>query len=346
MQALFDRYSHYMTRERGVSPNTMVGYREAYCCFVKWFQSDAGREVTLADWTPANAAAFHTAEKARGIRQSTRRSRIAALRSFANWLEENGHADNPWLKVKTPVNEELRQPCPTTNEVRALFEACDRMTPVRGKRMKATMALLALAGLRLCEMIAVKVEDVKLTGSRRYVEVPNGKGRKRRTVPLNALACTLLADWIAVRPPSDIPNLLVQCGETRGHRPLTGACLFTMFRTVKRLAMLSDADITAHALRRFGATALAQQEGGSITDAQVFLGHTSANTTLRYIRPSNDLAGLVEGILANPVLPPPSPPAAPPTALDSVPPAVVVRAPDNRVRPDQALRRPAWRRTA
>lgn len=332
LQAALETFLRYCRSEKGLTLTTCEGYRRIGRDWLRWFASEHGRAATIEDWTEPNASAYHASLKTSRKRQTTRRRNIASLRSWGNWLAAQGMTlINPWVKIRTPVNEELRQPCPSAAEVKALFEACDRIpNRLSGMKAKAALALTALAGLRMCELIAVRVEDLSLTGERRFVTVTSGKGGIRRTVPLNVMAVDILSCWLMLRPATDLPLLLFLRGDQRQDRPYTTCAFNGMLAKVKAIAQLRDLDCTCHALRRFAGTSIAQQQGASLADAQRFLGHSDMTTTLRYLKRTNDLQALVEGILTVPAAAPAPPrPAA-----------------DNRVRPVQLAhgRRPAWRR--
>lgn len=324
MRALLTDFLSDCKRRRGLAATTLAGYSQSCTGWMDWIeQSDCGL-AALSDWTTDNARAYDSCERRRGIRQSTLRSRIAALRVWGAWLIERGHvAGNPWMEIRTPLSEELRQPCPSAEQVRAMIDACDRIPNYERSRMtKAALVLLSLCGLRLSEMCALRVADVTLSGNRRCLTVRYGKGGKQRFPPLNSVAAAVLTDWLSIRPQSTLPNLLLLHGKRLGDRPYSACAFNAALALVKALAGIRDADITAHALRRFAATSIAQQKGASIADAQRFLGHSSLHTTLAYIRPTSRLDALAEGIL------PPIPPERT----------------DNRIRPEPCRRKPGWRR--
>jgi integrase len=161
--------------------------------------------------------------------------------------------------------------------------------------------------LRECEIFALRVEDVVIHIAEPYVYVRSGKGRRAGRVPLSRAACGILADWMTVRPPTPVPFLIFQQGDQRGDRAYSPHCFTNAISLLKKLALLPDAeDITAHSLRRFGASQVAQQPGASVADAQKFLRHSSLSTTFRYIKPTSNLSAFVDGILE-----PPTPPSAP-----------------------------------
>lgn len=334
MKDLLQEYLHFCRRVKGLSETTLASYADSCHVWLRWIQEENGEEPGLEHWTKENALAWLTAQKRAGMHQSTRRTRVSALRSFGAWMIEKGRTQvNPWQNLRTPVNEEQRQPCPTPEQVRALLDACDRMpNPTRGAMAKAMLVLQAQAGLRLCETLSVRVQDIHLTSTPPRVYVEEGKGDKAGSVPLSAYSVHALSAWLSLRPNVNLCNLFYLTGPNLGTRPFTEGAFNDLLQTLKTIARIGDADITAHALRRFAGTMCAQQEGASIADAQKLLRQANLGTTLRYIKSTSRLPNIVEGIL--PVAPAPAAPRV----------QAQTSAEDNRVKAEHGRRKPGWRR--
>jgi site-specific recombinase XerD len=147
------------------------------------------------------------------------------------------------------------------------------------------LALFGGTGLRLSELVALGVTDVRIRERAGRVTVRSGKGGRWRTVPLNRETRKRLREWLAVRPDTGDEALFMgRRGHPLRHRGVE--------RIVTRLAVdakLPPQDVTPHTLRHSFAKALLDA-GASLDKVQTVLGHESLVTTARYTIPSdNDL---------------------------------------------------------
>jgi len=197
---------------------------------------------------------------------------VAALRSFYGFSVRMGvREDDPSEALPRP-SVARRLPVVTDGSgVRRLIDAAARETRFYSQRDQAIVIALAGCGLRRHEVAALDVEDVDV--ERATVRVRSGKGQREREVPVVDGLAILAAHAAAMGS----GPLFV------GHRGsrMTGS---GVWRVVRRLA--EDAgleDITPHTLRRTYATGL--HEGGQdIYAISAALGHSSIETTRRYVR--------------------------------------------------------------
>jgi site-specific recombinase XerD len=152
-------------------------------------------------------------------------------------------------------------------EVRRLLEAAE------GLRERAAMEIAYAAGLRLNELLHLRLSDVD--SDRMVIHVRQGKGKKDREVMLSpSLLETLRAYWRQARPrgylfPGQKPD-----------RPLTASILQRGFAIAKQVARIEKA-VTFHSLRHSFATHL-MESGVNVRTIQSLLGHRSLGTTERY----------------------------------------------------------------
>ncbi len=154
------------------------------------------------------------------------------------------------------------------------------------KRDVAIITILLHTGLRVSEICGLNIGDVVLKEKSGYVTVI-GKGRKRRTVPLNATARNALKNWLDIR------------GNNPGPLFISGKKNRISVRAVQRMiekyaykARLEG--VTPHTLRHTFCKSLIDS-GESIDRVAVLAGHENLNTTARYTRPTQiDLQKAVE----------------------------------------------------
>jgi site-specific recombinase XerD len=139
---------------------------------------------------------------------------------------------------------------------------------------RAYFYLLAHAGLRVSELLNLRLDDCLL--AQRRLRIRAGKGDRDRVVPITDTLTTVLDAYLSVREPAPSDHLLIYRGS------YVKASLISA--RLRRLGKLAEVDpISPHRLRHTLATLLVNQ-GMPITSLQKFLGHQDINTTLIYAR--------------------------------------------------------------
>jgi site-specific recombinase XerD len=196
--------------------------------------------------------------------------RLAAIRSLARFHERE-------LRVRGVRQE--RPPVETLDgrELGRLMAALEGDDWV-SRRNRAMVALMARAGLRVSEVLALKPEDVELNARSGWVLVRKGKGMKERRVPLSAEARRELREYLEVRPQRPGPLFF-----SRTYQSLTGRDVQRVVAEAARRAGL-EKRVTPHTLRHTFATRFLQA-GGDLATLQTVLGHSNLSTTARYLHP-------------------------------------------------------------
>ena len=148
-----------------------------------------------------------------------------------------------------------------------------------GDRDRAALALLYGAGLRRCELADLTIDRLDYRPGRETVK-PHGKGHKDRVLPLPPDAVEELRPWLARRGTN--PGPLLGYWLRRRLRPLTPHAVYVLVRRRGALAGL-DPVPTPHDCRRGYATAL-HRLGVPLLRISELMGHSSPNTTARYVR--------------------------------------------------------------
>lgn len=181
---------------------------------------------------------------------------------------------------RTPANKGQTFPPEVLNpdEVRALIQAASGRAPT-GIRNRALVAIMARAGLRLAEALALKPKDVD--PSRGTVAILHGKGDKSRTVGLEPGAMALVERWMERRRALAVPRTAPLFCTLQG-APLKPSYVRTL---LPRLAARAGIEkrVHPHALRHSLAYELAVLDAVPLPIVQRILGHASLITTQRYI---------------------------------------------------------------
>jgi len=160
---------------------------------------------------------------------------------------------------------------------------------LRTERDRAMVDAMLLGGLRRCEVLGLRLEDVR--SAERKVFIVDGKGGRQRLIPMSARFFTTLARYLDQERPTDATTdavFVVMRGPTRG-APLSAFGLDEIMRGARRRAGLAQA--SCHQLRHTCFTRL-REAGMSIEALQAQAGHASIETTRVYLHLTNDwLAG-------------------------------------------------------
>lgn len=148
-------------------------------------------------------------------------------------------------------------------------------------RDAAIVKLILFAGLRVGEIIQLHLSDIIIDERKGIVVVRDGKGTKRREIPLNAKARKALLDYLQMRPDVESNDLFL------GQRN-EGVQSKTIQRAVQRFAKKAGLKIvTPHILRHSFAKALIDT-GISLEKVATLLGYSNLNTTRIYTTPSEE----------------------------------------------------------
>jgi integrase/recombinase XerD len=216
---------------------------------------------------------------------ATTARKVAAIRSFFHFLVAEGIVkDDPTVTLDSlSVKKHLPKPISVEDVNRLLAEAGKSSTP-KGMRDLAMLELLYATGMRVSELVSLKVDDVNLASASVRCW---GKGAKERVIPMHPQAVTSLREYLEKAR----AHFLRDAGEkslflnARG-RHLTRQGLWLIFKQYVEKAGLSP-DVTPHTLRHSFATHMLDRNADLI-NVQKLLGHTSISTTQVYTQVSSE----------------------------------------------------------
>jgi site-specific recombinase XerD len=163
------------------------------------------------------------------------------------------------------------------DEVDALLAAC------RTFRDRAMFEAMVFAGLRRCEVLGLRLDDID--GPRRQVFIVNGKGGHQRKIPISKRWFATLGDYLYLeRPDTDTERVFVVLKGQRRGRPLSDEGLKQIFVSARERAGLVR--VTCHQLRHTCFTRL-REAGMELEALQAQAGHRSLETTRLYIHLAN-----------------------------------------------------------
>lgn len=284
-QAAFE-WLQGMAKQRRLSPKTVEAYAKDLRQFLTFLNTHLGQAVdieSLVDLKPLDIRAFLADRRKADVQSRSLMRQLAALRSFARFLEREGHGmASAFSAISSPkVPQSLPRPL-AANAAKAMTETETRAGEEREQwilmRDAAVLGLLYGAGLRISEALQIKRRDAPINGLEVVTVI--GKGQKVRSVPVIAAVQTAIAEYIAQCPYLLPANGPLFVGARGG--PLSPRIIQLAVERMRGALGLPES-ATPHALRHSFATHLLSR-GGDLRGIQKLLGHASLATTQLYTK--------------------------------------------------------------
>lgn len=277
-----EAFLEMMAVERDASPHTLSAY---------------GRDLADADAAMGDRGLIAADEEAleawfsglasRGLSAATAARRRSSIRQFFKFaLGEGWRTDDPSRRLDAP---QQRRPLPnvlTRQEIEALLAAIVSIDTAGAVRMQALVEMAYASGMRVSELLGLKLEVVQNDPSWIVIK---GKGGKERIAPLNEAARAAIRSWLEVRrtqlnpkdetpSPRDNPWLFPSRG-AKGH--LTPRRFAQILDDAASKAGIDPSRVSPHVLRHAFATHLLEG-GADLRVVQTLLGHADIATTQIY----------------------------------------------------------------
>lgn len=277
-QEALAEYIIYLKIERGLSANTVTSYKrdiEKYLTFL------TEKKITQLD----EVSRFEILDFLQTLRQSGAADNsiirmVSSLRKFHQYLKrESIVSDDPMQLIDTPKKASTLPKAISPQAVEQLLEAPNTTTPL-GVRDRTILELMYATGLRISELVNLKLSDMHLTMG--FIQTM-GKGEKERIIPLGEIA----SQWLDHYLDGARVYLQDQSAETSEYVFLNsrgkGLSRQGVWKKVKQLALEAgiDQNVTPHTLRHSFATHLLEN-GADLRMVQELLGHADISTTQIY----------------------------------------------------------------
>lgn len=272
---LIKEYHTYLKLEKGLSKNSVEAYERDLQRLIK-YMVEHEVDPMYATLDDLQAFLFETSKSISSVRTQARL--IAGIHSFYRFLLYHNYIEqDPSELLETPKKEQRLPEVLSLEEIERMIAQID-MSKAEGHRNRAIIEILYGSGLRVSELVNLRLSDIYIVEG--YIRVC-GKGNKQRLVPISQEAMTWFVYWLEDRHALDIkPEATDIVFLNRYGRQLTRAMIFTI---VKRLAEQADIHktISPHTLRHSFATHLLQN-GADLRIIQQLLGHETIGTTEIY----------------------------------------------------------------
>ena len=276
--ALIDAFTDALWLEDGLSKNTLAAYRRDLKLFCGWL---AAQEKRLNDTVEVDFLAYFSARHSNTKATSANR-RLTVFKRYFRWaLRERHIRKDPTLKI-LPARQAQRSPSNLTEaQVEALLYAPDIATAL-GVRDRTMLELMYASGLRVSELVGLKVLNISLS---EHVVRVTGKGNKERLIPFGEVASVWLKQYLTqIRPAMTSGHATNDLFVThRGSKIGTSMSRVMFWMIVKKYALMVGitSKLSPHTLRHAFATHLLNH-GADLRAVQMLLGHADISTTTIY----------------------------------------------------------------
>lgn len=268
MHLLLSEYLQHLTEARGYSPHTIAAYqRDILECFA--FHDARHKPLYQLSRRDVNAYLAHLRQNHNATTTILRK--VSSLKGFYQWLIDQGSfSENPFNLLELPKKGRLLPKVLSPKEIDKAFDSAN--APLE----RVVLELLYACGLRVSELVDLKVGAIDLSGG--YIRVM-GKGGKERLVPLGDASIAILKAYLAKTGYSSQDELLY---EPERQRALNRREVWEM---VKNLSAATGRAVSPHTYRHSFATHLLEN-GADLRVVQELLGHSDVATTQIYTQVS------------------------------------------------------------
>lgn len=270
-------YLHYLLIERGLSKNTRESYRRDLHQYLAYLQKEQ-----VNSWQEVDRfmiLSFLQSLQKAGKSSATLDRMISSLRRFHQFLRQERYTEHdPMQHIETPKKQQRLPDTLSLAEVERLIETPDTKD-LLGLRDRAILEVMYATGLRVSELIGLKLKDLHLSiGLLQTL----GKGDKERIVPLGDYAIT----WVQRYLEEARPQLTAKHPEEEhlfvNHHG-TGLSRQGIWKNLKQIVRQAGIHktVTPHTLRHSFATHLLEN-GADLRTVQELLGHADISTTQIY----------------------------------------------------------------
>jgi integrase/recombinase XerD len=287
LRAAFGSYLTYCKVEKGLSPQTLAAYASDFAHYAAWlerakFDDSACRETLEAYASQLRSESLSSASISR---------HLSCLRGlFRHLIAEGKLQEDPTEFLKNPKSSRRLPKALGAEKLTRLSQANDAGSPL-GLRNQAMFELCYSSGLRVSELVSVKLADLDHQGLRLRV---TGKGNRQRLLPVGSPAMTAIQKYLDEARPTLLrgsvsPYLFVS---SRGAR-LDRRSYWSVLQRLK-LISATPGPVHPHMLRHSFATHLLSG-GADLRSVQAMLGHADISTTQIYTHVERDrLRGVVD----------------------------------------------------
>lgn len=275
MHLILSEYLDHLSNERGYSPNTLEAYERDILDFFNFHHNAPQAKSHLVSRRDVNR--YLGELRSRRNATTTILRKISSIKGFYEWMQSRGLLkDNPLALLELPKR---RQTLPKVLSVSEISRLLSNRT--LASQDKVIIELLYACGLRVSELVTLKVKSIDIAGG--YLRVL-GKGEKERLIPLGDVSVMVLKRYFSETGLTREDPVLVKLD---GPHPLLKEALNRreIWQRVRNLRDILGRDVSPHTFRHSFATHLLEN-GADLRVVQELLGHSDIATTQIYTQVS------------------------------------------------------------
>lgn len=274
-EVIYKAYHAYLKLEKSLSENTILAYEQDLTKLRIYFDK-IGKSPRDATFDDLQEFVYEQLKDVQSVRSQARI--VSGIHSFYRFLVYSKRIENDPSELLSLPKLEMRLPnVLSVEEIDSMINCID-LSQNEGHRNRAIIEMLYGSGLRVSELVNLKLSNIYLKEEYMLVE---GKGSKQRLVPLSKESIKQFMYWLEDRNKWDIkPEYSDVAFVNRYGRQLTRAMIFTIIKRLAEKAGIQKV-ISPHTLRHSFATHLLQN-GADLRVIQQLLGHESITTTEIY----------------------------------------------------------------
>lgn len=271
-----DRFAEFLKIEKNASPHTLRSYMNDLVELVN-FINDETKSVSAIDFFTLRE--YITTLYDKNLTKTTIERKISTIKSFFKFLSQKGIVEeNPARMIKFPKKEKKLFKVFNIDDLFNLLEIPDKSTP-SGLRDALLMELMYGTGVRVSELVGIKLDDIDFEGLRLRVR---GKGKKERMIPLADFHIDFIKKYLSVRDQM-LTGKTIKTDKLFINKFGTALSDRSVRRIVEKYLKIAGLplDFSPHSFRHSFATHMLES-GADLRTIQSLLGHSSLSTTQKY----------------------------------------------------------------
>lgn len=276
MNRFLDLFIAWLTVEKGLSSNSISAYSSDLGRYLDHLEHSG--KTTPDSIGPEDITRFLSHESKRGLAARSRARLTSAIRMFHRFLLIERYAtQNPSSVIEAPKTSKKLPVFLSNQEVETLLSATAGKSG-KDMRDRAMLELLYATGLRVSELVNLKIREINLEAG--YL-MTTGKGKKERLVPVGESARERIRDYMeTVRCRQDPLNGSTYLFLSRLNEPMSRQAFWNIIKKRAKMAGITQT-ISPHTVRHSFATHLLAN-GADLRSVQMMLGHSDLSTTQIY----------------------------------------------------------------
>lgn len=280
------QFLEMLLAERALSKNSILSYKRDLLDFRNYLAKQKLSELNITTKNIRNWIEY-LAEN--GLQARSINRKISTIKNYYEFLISENHTIlNPLLNVDLPKYQNKLPEISSIDEIKSLLEYCSQDSSPEGIRLNAMIHLLYASGLRVSELVSLKLSDIltnKMSREVKKIFSVLGKGNKERIIVINEQAVNSLVKYLAVRDnfvnKTKQKNLIYLFPSSAVAGYMTRQNFALLLKSTALYAGLNPEHISPHVLRHSFASHLLEG-GADLRVIQELLGHADISTTQIY----------------------------------------------------------------